>query len=96
MPPNALKVDRSTRWGNPFNATQIGVAFSVWGFPMPICGLLAPPSLERCLDMYVAWLMGRVKADPTFLNPLRGRDLGCWCALDKPCHADILLRLANR
>jgi hypothetical protein len=31
-----------------------------------------------------------------FLAPLRGRDLACWCALDAPCHADILMREANR
>jgi hypothetical protein len=26
---------------------------------------------------------------------LAGRDLACWCALDQPCHADVLLALAN-
>ena len=26
---------------------------------------------------------------------LRGRDLACWCPLDQPCHADVLLSLAN-
>jgi hypothetical protein len=26
---------------------------------------------------------------------LRGKNLACWCAIDAPCHADILLRLAN-
>ena len=26
---------------------------------------------------------------------LAGRDLACWCPLDQPCHADVLLRLAN-
>jgi hypothetical protein len=30
------------------------------------------------------------------LAPLRGRDLACWCPLDQPCHADVLLELANR
>lgn len=29
------------------------------------------------------------------LSELRGKNLACWCPLDKPCHADILLRLAN-
>lgn len=29
------------------------------------------------------------------LATIRGRDLACWCALDKPCHADVLLELAN-
>jgi hypothetical protein len=31
-----------------------------------------------------------------WLHPLRGRDLACWCPLDQPCHADVLLELANR
>jgi len=30
------------------------------------------------------------------LCELRGKDLVCWCPLDQPCHADILLDLANR
>lgn len=29
------------------------------------------------------------------LGPLRGHDLACWCPLDQPCHADVLLELAN-
>jgi len=27
---------------------------------------------------------------------LRGKNLACWCALDQPCHADVLLELANQ
>jgi len=30
-----------------------------------------------------------------WLEPLRGRNLVCWCPLDQPCHADVLLELAN-
>ena len=30
------------------------------------------------------------------LPELRGKDLACFCALDKPCHADVLLELANK
>ena len=26
---------------------------------------------------------------------LRGKDLACFCPLDQPCHADVLLELAN-
>lgn len=26
---------------------------------------------------------------------LAGRDLACWCPLGQPCHADVLLELAN-
>jgi hypothetical protein len=27
---------------------------------------------------------------------LRGRDLACYCPLDEPCHADVLLAVANQ
>lgn len=27
---------------------------------------------------------------------LRGKALACWCPLDQPCHADVLLAFANR
>jgi hypothetical protein len=27
---------------------------------------------------------------------LAGKNLACWCPLDHPCHADVLLELANK
>jgi hypothetical protein len=30
------------------------------------------------------------------LKELRGKNLMCWCPLDTPCHADVLLELANK
>jgi hypothetical protein len=29
------------------------------------------------------------------LGEIRGKDLACWCPLDQPCHADVLLEIAN-
>jgi hypothetical protein len=29
------------------------------------------------------------------VHHLAGRDLACWCPLDQPCHADVLLEVAN-
>jgi len=34
-------------------------------------------------------------ANPLDLSELRGKDLACWCPIDKPCHADVLIELAN-
>jgi hypothetical protein len=28
-------------------------------------------------------------------SELRGKNLACWCKPDQPCHADVLLELAN-
>ena len=39
--------------------------------------------------------MGNYEIDPTEFSALAGRDLACWCPLDQPCHADVLLEIAN-
>lgn len=41
---------------------------------------------------------GRYRNTPSVAEiraELRGRDLACWCPLDQPCHADVLLAIAN-
>lgn len=96
MPPNTLKVDRATRWGNPYNRSQYGTTFPPGGpLPVRVIHFRGPPSLNRCLDLYVAHIRALLQAAPEFLEPLRGKNLACWCRLDQPCHADVLLILAN-
>jgi hypothetical protein len=55
-----------------------------------------PEYLNMDGEMHVRELLRahavRIRAD---MVSLRGRDLACWCPLDQPCHADVLLRLAN-
>jgi len=29
-------------------------------------------------------------------DDLQGKNLGCWCSKDGPCHADVLLYIANK
>ncbi len=98
MPPNTVKVDRTTRWGNPFVVGRDGTqAECVEAF-----GFLAgeEASLELMARMQVPAggldvtkkVLDELQAD---LTPLRGKNLACWCSLGEPCHADVLLRLAN-
>lgn len=50
-------------------------------------------------DEATYWLGGWSTTRPDLasaLSELRGHDLACWCPLDQPCHADVLLELANR
>ncbi len=49
-------------------------------------------------DELTYWLGGRMSWDGEFaaaVTNLAGRDLACWCPLDQPCHADVLLEVAN-
>jgi hypothetical protein len=93
MPENTVKVDRSTRWGNPFLVGRDGTAAEcVRRFELLLSGLVDLRNVEvakRQSEFLRAW------GETTPLLSLRGKNLACWCHLDKPCHADVLLLLAN-
>ena len=92
MPPNTVKVARPSLWGNPWVVGIDGRAehcieeFRRWVTGKPVMGW--PKTVKDCIHVYHEW-------GPHML-PLRGKNLACWCALDAPCHADVLLELANQ
>ena len=63
---------------------------SKWGNPFQI-----GPShtREEVIEKYRLWLLHRPELMAA-LPELRGKTLACWCA-PLPCHADVLLELAN-
>lgn len=52
-------------------------------------------SVRLYFEDAVVWFGGRFEAAGLDVTELRGHDLACWCPLDSPCHADVLLELAN-
>lgn len=48
--------------------------------------------------LFLAYIPTRHHANDVreLLPHLRGKNLGCFCPLDKPCHCDVLLELANK
>jgi hypothetical protein len=48
---------------------------------------------QQVIAKYERWLQAQPELMAR-LPELRGKVLGCWCA-PKPCHADVLMRLAN-
>src|SRR3954451_2908965 len=103
-PEGAIVVARPTRWGNPFSVQRFGRPTAVRLFAVAARGTWDPSLLsslecsdvQRVLRDRDAWLQ-RLGGDPTELarSELRGHDLACWCSLDQPCHADVLLELAT-
>ena len=51
---------------------------------------------EQAVAMYRHWLDQRPSLAEAARTELRGRDLMCWCPPDQPCHADVLLKIANQ
>lgn len=82
MPEGAIYVGRPTKFGNPFKLKE--------GPHDLLDALLVVVNFEE----FLASDDGRDLAEAAKVE-LRGHDLCCWCRLDEPCHADVLLRIAN-
>lgn len=92
MPANTKKVDRSTRYGNPFLASDIRVSGPKAGQGLPI-------GAAGAVQAFRNYLTNLLRLEPVktrqVLDELRGKNLACWCTPGEPCHADVLLELCN-
>lgn len=99
MPAGAVSVARPGLFGNPFTIAACVES----GFAAD-----EAEAARVCVDAFRDWLAGDgwaagmspdwPKRRATILDGLpllRGKDLACFCPLDQPCHADVLLELAN-
>lgn len=91
LPANTKKVDRSTRWGNPYLPCSFRDREKV-----KARGLIPMPTRHDAVRFFRAYAEKRLKTEPDWLKPLRGQNLACWCKPGEPCHGDVLLELANR
>lgn len=66
-----------------------------WGNPF-VVGTPGIPNAAEAVKRFRLELLLRLSKDPDLLEPLRKKNLACWCRLGEPCHADVLLKLANR
>ena len=83
-PAGVVVVARPTRWGNPF---RVAAGTSV-------------PDRETAVARFREFVRGdygptQYPSAEEIRAELAGRDLACWCPLDGPCHADVLLEIAN-
>ncbi|HEX7277882.1 MAG TPA: DUF4326 domain-containing protein [Acidimicrobiales bacterium] len=94
-PEGSVVVTRPSRWGNPYIVCA----------DFPTCtkhDLECVASAYSAVDKFRHALLYPISGDlpvpdlDAIRQELRGKDLACWCRLDHPCHADVLLELANR
>jgi hypothetical protein len=90
MPENAVSVCRPGKWGNPWRVSEYVTAkVAVEGFRRAIerGGYQKDPDDREWHPM---------PTPEAIRAALAGKNLACWCPLDQPCHADVLLELANK
>lgn len=108
MPAGAVYVGRGSAWGNPYRVVECGkftddgsIAWAGrhdWELNYPH-HRTREEAATRAVEGFKDWLLNgtsdKAKYARERLSWLRGKDLACWCASGQPCHADVLLKLAN-
>jgi len=89
----AVKVTRPGRWGNDYRVgTDYGDGYGPYSADLAVeryrfdMEMVLRGYTDECVTAFLE----------KGLSDIRGKNLACFCALDAPCHADVLLDLANR
>ena len=94
---NGLPAKRITRpgpWGNPFTIEETAAKY----------GLDVDEAQVKAVALCGEWLRGTLDpklspGDPPsrglIRSELAGHNLACWCKPGTPCHADVLIDIAN-
>jgi len=88
MPPNTVYVGRPTKWGNPYvldDSSRESRMVAVKEYQA---------HWWRDYGRHL-WRFDGNSLSIIDVRELRGKNLACWCPLDQPCHADVLLEIAN-
>lgn len=88
MPPNTVVVSRPSKWGNPWKVGNWSSTLQRNMSPTDACRRFETELLHQ-VGGHFQWMRENAP------NELRGKNLACWCKLGTPCHADILLAMAN-
>jgi len=94
MPPNTSYVGRGSKWGNPYKVVRFEDGYVVFRNEAYIRFYKTrfEAEISACL-LYHLNLTQEDKAN--IRKELRGKNLCCWCPLNRICHSEILLEIAN-
>lgn len=91
-PPPVRRIQRrrSAGWRTPLEAVYVGRP-TRFGNPYPV----AEHGRAAAVELYRAHLAQNPDLIAAARTELRGKPLACWCPLTVPCHADVLIEIAN-
>lgn len=88
LPPGVKSVARPSRWGNPYKLGNL-MMFDRPGPQEP-----RPATLAEVISEYEKLARKKLLQNPEWLDPLRdATGIACYCPLDQPCHADVLIEI---
>lgn len=89
--PRRVQLSRKRGWRMPENTVKVDRSTNYGNPFLPV----TDGSLDQCIALFRDYAERVAVAAPEWLDELRGKNLACWCKLGAPCHADVLLELAN-
>lgn len=93
MPENTVYVGRGSKWGNSFVIGEEYVRHRMTPGGGQRSGVVV--DREHAVRLFKQYTAREVRIQIGAYQELRGKNLACWCPLDQPCHADVLLEIAN-
>jgi hypothetical protein len=91
-PEGVVVVSRPSKWGNPF---PVSMEYDIGATTEREARALVVQRFESLINEPEKWSITLPFTKDDIRAELRGHDLACWCSLSAPCHADVLLRIAN-
>ena len=80
---------RRANWTMPANCVYVGRP-TIWGNPYHVGKDFTQNQAVEQFKKYAEWMLSEY---PHWIDDLKGKDLACWCSLNQPCHADILIEI---
>ena len=100
-PENTVYVGQGTKWGNPWKVTPHEDGRATVTDPISCTAFESVPAATAHATGSFRWqllnhpnVLGFTETEAS--AELAGKNLACSCPLDQPCHADVLLEIANR
>ena len=101
MSENTVYVGWGTKWGNPWKITPHDDGQATVTDPISATTFASMRAAAMHAVASFRWqllnhpnVLGFTEAEAR--TELAGKNLACSCPLDQPCHADVLLEIANR
>ena len=91
--PHRVQLSRRKGWRLPANTLVIARP-TRWGNPFRAA---TPAARAGAVRRHRRWFLAPARRElrREAVRCLRGANLACWCPLGAPCHADLLLEIAN-
>lgn len=95
--PQRIQLSRKKGWKMPENTVKVDRSNKLFGNPYKV-GEVCKTQLEAKIAFFNwTWRTAEgIAVASAAKRELRGKNLACWCKIGSPCHADVLLEIANQ